>query len=41
LAERIGLLRPQRPFAQSLNPEITAYQTIRLVLLLAYDLVGN
>jgi hypothetical protein len=41
LLERLELQRPQRPFVRLLNPEITAYQTIPLVLLLAYDLVGN
>ena len=41
LAERIGLHRPQRQFARLLSPEITAYQTIQVVLFLAYDMVGN
>jgi hypothetical protein len=41
LADRIGLPRPQSRFARRLCPETTAYQTIQVVFLLAYDLVGN
>jgi hypothetical protein len=41
MAERVGLQLPRGPFARFLIPQITAYQTIRAVLLRAYDLVGN
>jgi hypothetical protein len=41
LTKRIGSLRPHCQFVRLFRPEITAYQTIQIVLLLAYDLVGN
>jgi hypothetical protein len=41
MAKRVGMRCPQRKFARLRSPEITAYQTIRVVLLPAYDLVGN